>query len=167
MAGEKKDDIPTDPKQAVDAFPLWLVRAASYGPLILILDALSQIEDRDNAPDLGWLPWSFSPNIRLIVSTLPGRSFDGLKKRNWSKITMGLMERAEQERSIREYLPKYRNTLESSRIEKIIAAPQTRNPLYLRTQDGRMGVLLRDSHKGEQCRAQTRDTLQTAMPAAP
>lgn len=89
----EEGSIPTDPKKVVEAFPLWIGRAAARGRFILFLDALNQLEDKDNAPDLGWLPWSFSPNIRLIVSTLPGRSLDALKKRNWPECVIKPMEK--------------------------------------------------------------------------
>ena len=127
------DAIPSDPKKIVETFPLWLARIAAKEKLILIIDALNQLEDRDNAPDLGWLPWSLSPKVRLVVSTLPGRSLDALKKRNWPEMTIGLMERAEQERYIPAYLAKYRKSLEPFQIASIAAAPHTTNPLYLRT----------------------------------
>ncbi|MCX6898594.1 MAG: DUF4062 domain-containing protein [Verrucomicrobia bacterium] len=51
--------------------------------IILILDALNQLKDRDGAPDLVWLPPVIPANVRLILSTLPGRPLDELKKRGW------------------------------------------------------------------------------------
>jgi len=129
----KENTIPTDPQKVVEAFPLWLARAAARGKFILILDALNQLEYRDNAPDLGWLPWSFSPHVRLIVSTLPGRSLDALKKRTWPEMTVGSMEKTDQEKYIPEYLAIYGKALEDPQIKRIIAARQTANPLYLRT----------------------------------
>jgi nephrocystin-3 len=135
LASRTRDDeeIPSDPEKVVEAFPLWLARAVSQGPLVLILDALNQLEDRDNAPDLTWLPWSFSPRVRLIVSTLPGRCLDALQTRGWPTLTMQPMETGEQKRYITHYLGKYRKGLEAPRVEKIVEAPQTKNPLYLRT----------------------------------
>jgi hypothetical protein len=38
--------------------------------IILVLDGLNQLEDRDQAPDLVWLPPETAPNVRLL-STLP------------------------------------------------------------------------------------------------
>ncbi len=53
------DEIPSDPQKVIEVFPLWLAKAAAKGRFILVLDALNQLEDRDNAPDLGWLPIFF------------------------------------------------------------------------------------------------------------
>jgi len=132
ITGEEST-IPTAPQKVVEAFPLWLAKAAAKGKFILVLDALNQLEDRDNAPDLGWLPWSFSPNVRLIVSTLPGRSLEALKKRNWPEINIRPMEKDEQRKYIIEYLRQYRKELSTHQIEKIIKEEQASNPLYLRT----------------------------------
>ena len=41
------------------------------------------MEDRDGAPDLVWLPPVMPENVRLIVSTLPGRALDEINKRRW------------------------------------------------------------------------------------
>jgi nephrocystin-3 len=67
------EELPATPEKLREALPLWLARVASKGRLILVLDALNQLEDRDNAPDLGWLPTYFPPNVRVILSTLPGQ----------------------------------------------------------------------------------------------
>jgi tetratricopeptide (TPR) repeat protein len=130
---KEESGIPTDPKRIVEVFPLWLGRAAANGKIILIIDALNQIEDKDNAPDLSWLPWSFSPNVRLIVSTLPGRSYDALKKREWSELIVSPMQKDEQERYIIDYLKQYSKQLNPAQIKRVLKEEQTSNPLYLRT----------------------------------
>lgn len=133
ITSEKKDNIYMDSQKVIEAFSLWLARAAAHGPIVLVIDALNQLEDKENAPDLGWLPWSYSPNVRLIVSTLPGRSLDALKKRNWTELTINLMGQDEQERYIIDYLKRYRKELNPTQRKRIIQEQQTKNPLYLRT----------------------------------
>ncbi len=128
-----ENKIPTDPKKIVEAFPEWLARAAAKSRFILILDALDQLEDRDNASDLSWVPYSFSTNIRLIVSTLPGRSLDALKRRNWPEMNIRPMEKDEKRKYITEYLLQYRKHLSPTQIERIVKKKHTTNPLYLRT----------------------------------
>ena len=58
------------PEKGGGTVPLWLAKAAARGRFILVLDALNQLEDKDNAPDLGWLPQFFPENVRVILSTL-------------------------------------------------------------------------------------------------
>ena len=128
----KEDEIPTDPKKVVEIFPLWLAKAAARGKVILVLDALNQLEDRDNAPDLVWLPGYFPSNVRVILSTLPGRSLGALEKRNLPTMRVELLSPDERKQFIGEYLARFTRKLSSKVIEHIIAAQQTTNPLYLK-----------------------------------
>ncbi|MGR3177956.1 MAG: tetratricopeptide repeat protein [Candidatus Anammoxibacter sp.] len=137
IAGMKEDEIPTDPKKVVEAFPLWLGKAAAKGKFILILDGLNQLDDRDNAPDLGWLPQYIPKNVRLILSTLPGRSLDALEKRDWMKHAEPLkvepLNADEREKFIVKCLKRYSKELSPEFVNRIAEAQQTANPLYLRT----------------------------------
>ncbi len=130
-----KEDIPTEPDKLRSAFANWLHMANARigdGRILLILDALNQLEDRDNAPDLVWLPPFIPEKIRLILSTLPGRPLDDLKKREWPTMEVKLLEDDERKHLIRDYLAQYRKSLSKTRVEKIASADQSRNPLFLR-----------------------------------
>jgi tetratricopeptide (TPR) repeat protein len=127
------EEIPTEPKQVVEAFPFWLARASARGRFIIVLDALNQLEEKDNAPELGWLPSYFPPNIRLILSTLPGPSLEALKERNYPTLTVEPLTEEERERFIREYLARFGKSLSEKHIKQIVSHKQSANPLYLRT----------------------------------
>jgi hypothetical protein len=45
--------------------------------LILIIDALNQLDNTNHAHSLEWLPADLPTNVRLVVSTLEGDIFDG------------------------------------------------------------------------------------------
>jgi tetratricopeptide (TPR) repeat protein len=100
---------------------------------VLILDALNQLEDKDNALDLVWLPPVIPENIRLILSTLSGRPLVDLIKRQWSVMEVQPLNIAERKKLIREYLAQYRKTLSREWIDSIASAGLTHNPLYLRS----------------------------------
>jgi len=127
------DEIPSDPQKVIESFPLWLAKAAAGGRFILVLDALNQLEDRDNARDLGWLPTFFPANIRVILSTLPGRCLEALQERELKTLSVKPIEKAERKQFIDEYLDQYRKRLDQNYVNRIAAAPQSANPLYLRT----------------------------------
>jgi hypothetical protein len=127
-----KLEIPDKPDALRLAFANSLQMAAAQGRVVLILDALNQLEDRDGAPDLVWLPPEIPANVRLILSTLPGRPLDDLKKRGWPTLTVEPLTLDEREALIPKYLEQYTKALSPSRAERIAAAPQTANPLYLR-----------------------------------
>lgn len=93
---EKEDEIPTDPKKVVEVFPQWLAKASARGKCIFVLDALNQLEDKDNAPDLGWLPGFFPENIRVILSTLTVKTGKGFTAED----AEGAEKQAEEERGL-------------------------------------------------------------------
>jgi hypothetical protein len=127
------EEIPATPEKLREALPLWLAGPAAKGRLVLVLDALNQLEDRDHAPDLGWLPGYFPPNVRVIVSTLPGRALAALERRAWPTFEVRGLAPPERRQVIVDYLAQYRKGLSAARLERIAAAPQAANPLYLRT----------------------------------
>ena len=98
-----------------------------------MIDALNQLTDRDNSPDLGWLPDYFPENVRLIVSTLPGRSLDAVERRGWKKMPVKPLTTDEINRFIVDYLDRYGKKLGESQIRLITGSRQTTNPLYLRS----------------------------------
>ena len=130
--GQGEGEIPTDPRKLIEAFPLWLAKAAARGRFILVLDALNQLEDRDNAPDLGWLPAYFPPDVRVILSTLEGRSLTAINKRGWETYHVDLLTSDERRILIPSYLRRFTKELSRQFIERIATAGQTANPLYLK-----------------------------------
>jgi len=127
-----QQDIPDQPDALRSAFPNWLYMAAAKGRVVLVLDALNQLEDRDGAPDLVWLPPVLPENVRLIVSTLPGRPLDEIQKRNWPTLKVELLSADERRKLIAQYLAQHAKSLNAARVERIAAAPPSANPLYLR-----------------------------------
>jgi tetratricopeptide (TPR) repeat protein len=125
-------EIPDQPDALRSAFPNWLHMAAAKGRVILILDALNQLEDRDGAPDLVWLPHIMPPNVRFIVSTLPGRALDEISKRRWPVLKVEPLNAAERGEFVERYLKQYTKSLNDARTTRITDAPQCANPLYLR-----------------------------------
>ena len=154
-----QQDIPDKPDVLRSAFANWLHMAAAqmgkdqsqgqswlrrllgktpekpsckYDRIVLVLDALNQLEDHDGAPDLVWLPPVMADNLRLIVSTLPGRPLDEIRKRSWPTLEVEPLSQHERERLIAEYLAQSAKALSPDRVKRIAAAPQSANPLYLR-----------------------------------
>ncbi|KAJ3104296.1 hypothetical protein HDU97_009372 [Phlyctochytrium planicorne] len=53
------------------AFQVVLSLASAERPIVLILDALDELSQSDDARDLEWLPESLPPYVKLILSTSP------------------------------------------------------------------------------------------------
>jgi tetratricopeptide (TPR) repeat protein len=127
-----REEIPEKPDALRGAFANWLYMAAAHGRVVLIIDALNQLDDRDGASDLVWLPAAIPENVRILLSTLPGRSLDELRKRGWPVLTIEPLQIEERKQLIKKYLALSTKTLDTAHMEGIANAPQCHNPLYLR-----------------------------------
>jgi tetratricopeptide (TPR) repeat protein len=125
-------DIPDGPDALRAAFANWLHMVAARGRVVLIIDALNQLEDREGALDLVWLPPEIPADIRLILSTLPGRPQEDIERRKWPTLRVGRLTPDERQKLIDKYLKQYSKRLSLDRSVHIAEAEQTVNPLYLR-----------------------------------
>jgi len=132
------DEMPGTNNDMLRDFPLWLskvrMKAEHKGVrFIIVMDALNQLEDKDNGRSLGWLPGhSFTGALRLIVSTLPGDTLKALEKRSWPAISIQPLTTDERKRMIIDYLARFSKKLDTSRLDRISAEPAAANPLYLK-----------------------------------
>ncbi|MGH3115792.1 MAG: tetratricopeptide repeat protein [Gaiellales bacterium] len=127
----REDEIPTDPEELKAAFADSLYTAAKRGRVVLVLDALNQLEDRDGAPDLRWLPPALPSRIRVVSSTLPGRPLDEATRRGWRTLDVPPLDEDERRELVAEYLAQYSKELASEHVDRIVQAPQSANPLFL------------------------------------
>lgn len=127
-----EQEVPSKTDKLINAFPNWLHMAAARGRMILILDGLNQLENRENAPDLTWLPVYFPSAIRVIISILPGRADGAIASRHWSEFKIGELRADERTKLINEYLALFTKKLDKSQIQTLLAAEQTKNPLFLK-----------------------------------
>ena len=125
-------EIPEDPNVLRKAFPDWLQRASQKHKIVLILDALNQLEDRQGAQELTWLPRSLPENVGLILSTLPGKTLDEVTERRYAFLQVDPLTRQEREQFIHKFLAQYSKKLNSQQLETIIDNPKSSNPLALK-----------------------------------
>lgn len=125
-------EIPEEPGALRSAFANCLSIAAKQGRVVIILDGLNQLEDRDGAPDLVWLPPTIPANVRLILSTLPGRPLKELSRRGYPTLKIEPLDPPEREQLIVKYLYQHFKRLRPDQVQRIAGADQAKNPLYLR-----------------------------------
>jgi hypothetical protein len=84
------NEVPTVMAEALKVFPQLLAGLFSKteGRLVLILDGLNYMEDRNGAFDFGWLPVVFPSKCRVICATRSGGSWDATRRRQWPEMTM-------------------------------------------------------------------------------
>ncbi|XP_041349254.1 NACHT domain- and WD repeat-containing protein 1-like [Gigantopelta aegis] len=76
--GQYADDMPENIRQLTDAFHNSLKQASKFRPLVILLDSLDQFDPSGGACQLGWLPQSLPPHVKIIVSTLPEDQYESL-----------------------------------------------------------------------------------------
>ncbi len=127
-----KGDIPDRYDILRQEFASLLYEVAAKGKVIIIIDAINQLEDHEGALDLTWLPPEIPPNIRLIISTLPGRITDNLRCINHTELIVKPFSNEEKKNFIIKYFTGYSKSLGTKFIDKIALSKQTANPLYLK-----------------------------------
>jgi tetratricopeptide (TPR) repeat protein len=107
--------------------------ASATGPVVLVLDALNQLENREGALELVWLPAEIPSTIRLIASTVSGQQLTELKRRGCSVLQIEPLTVNERTELIGRYLKQDGRELSPARVYRIASAEQASNPLYLRS----------------------------------
>ena len=128
--------IPPDPLAMAALLSTWLQRLADNGGGVLLVDALNQLGSaRDR--ELWWWPLEWPENVRVVFSTLPGDVLRELEKRGWNSedhcITVPPLRSEEKQSILNLYLRLFARKLDESLQRIILDAPQTSNPLFLRT----------------------------------
>jgi len=159
-AFEIPDDIPIQSDALCCALNDWTRRVSSSRSIILVIDALNQLDDDGAARQLAWLPAVFPANFRVLVSLLPGKSLDVLRKREWLELNVPLFTQADIAPASLAYFKMYSKTPPPDIVESLESTPAARNALYLRA------VLdeLRQFGKHEELKAKAVDYLSASSP---
>jgi nephrocystin-3 len=128
--------IPSDPQMMAALLPEWLEKLSDAGGGVLLFDAVNQLSSAADR-ELWWWPSEWPENVRVVFSTLPGDALRAMERRGWTDASGCIAVpplRPEEKRQVMEhYLKQFNRELEAPLIERILAAPQTGNPLFLRT----------------------------------
>jgi len=87
----------TSYEDLIKDFPTRLAAATSDKPLVVMLDALDQLSDANNARSLAWLPATVPENCRVLVSTTPGECKTALERKLAEERLIQLKEMTEEE----------------------------------------------------------------------
>ena len=103
------------------------------GRIVLVLDALNQVEGDEPDRSLAFLPRHLPPHVRLVASALPGPALDAWRERGWVEHPLPLPDAGEWERMIDAFLSTYRKRLGNDLRRTLVSAPGAANPLFRRT----------------------------------
>jgi ankyrin repeat protein len=126
-------EIPLSGEKLERVLPLFFGSIPHEQRCVIVIDALNQLEDKANAHWLGWLPKKIPDNIRIIVSTLPGDTFDELCKREYRQLQVKKLNNNEKKKLIVDYLNLFGKELSQTDIKRITGYSESDSPLILRT----------------------------------
>jgi len=132
-----EDEIPTDFKELTTLFPSLIEQASFKGKLLIVLDAINQLDHRSNrAHSLEWLPQKLS--CKVIVSTTPGKCFDNLQHRFagvYLELPMAPLDISDRQVLVRQTLWQYHKKLDerpmNNQMRELLKKADAGNPLYL------------------------------------
>lgn len=126
-----KDDEFGSEKKLEDLF----LKVSSEGdkPLLLVIDAINQIVDVDNAKLLNWLPVP-TREIKILFSTLEDdRTMEVFKHRAYPVFTLQPLDIERRSQMVRSYLKLYAKSLTDKQVHRIATDSQCENTLVLKT----------------------------------
>ena len=114
-------------------------RAGPPGNLIIVLDALNQLENESfpwlqgrQVHKLGWLPSAWPPNVRVIVSTLPGQCQQELRSRRLPRLETYPLSQDDCRSFIEHTMSSASKKLSAAQMAVIMGNANVGNPLFLK-----------------------------------
>ena len=126
--------LPTDFESLRIAFGKILAAVARLNAgVVLIIDALDQLDETHRAHTLDWLPNPWPTEVRLILSTLPGRCLESLRCRGieLNEISIGQLPENDCTEIISQTLWDSRKKLNDVQMRLLLSKKESLNPLYL------------------------------------
>jgi nephrocystin-3 len=128
--------IPETTAERVPVFRAMLASVPVETRLVLVLDALNQLETGEGAHDLHWLPERVLPHVRVVASCLAGPAaplpvLAVCQRRGYRSLEVEPLSDAERRQIIREIPKLSAKILDERQIERLLANPATANPLFL------------------------------------
>lgn len=128
-------EVPDDWDKLRDGFSSLLSNASESLRTVIVIDAVNQLDPAHDAHTIRWLPEDLPPNVRVILSVLPGSAFESLQKRRVQPrfSPIGRLSEKDASEIILGYLERYRKSLDPEQSNALLAKRDAGNPLYLLT----------------------------------
>ncbi|HET6977948.1 MAG TPA: NACHT domain-containing protein [Pyrinomonadaceae bacterium] len=139
IAEKLQDELPV-PSNPEELRVVLHARLKALNPqkrVLLLIDALDQFDPSSESHRLDWLPMRLPRNVRIIVSTLAGKTLDGLQQQLKADSIINLAPLAENDRRqlVSRVLQERGKKLPDEQIDELLnieTRPDASLPLYLR-----------------------------------
>jgi telomerase protein component 1 len=140
-ATEAEFTVPDEIAPLVATWRRFLTLVPAQHVVILVLDALNQLEEGDRAQELWWLPYALPPHVKIIASSIADPAAPEAEKdpvgnvfrsRPYHALRIGGLTRDDRAAILRLVPSLSAKTLAEDQVHRLLANPATANPLYLR-----------------------------------
>ncbi len=133
--GDEVDSIPHETKELIPRFAELLCYVPTSQRVVIVIDALDQLDATDNAHTLFWLPQKekLPPHVRIIASSLEHPALEALTAHPACRepLVIEPLQPADARAIIHSVLKRYHKRMEPQQIDLLLAKTDSGNPLYL------------------------------------
>ncbi|HCU36876.1 MAG TPA: hypothetical protein DGT21_15940 [Armatimonadetes bacterium] len=124
--------VPEDRDELADAFRQYL-EAAAERRVVIVVDALDQLDAADGAHTLNWLPVNLPPGVRIVVSSLDHPALGALRGRGRQvrELLCGPLAPGDSGGIVERFLERYNKRLDEEQKGELLAKAGADSPLYL------------------------------------
>jgi tetratricopeptide (TPR) repeat protein len=124
------------PDEIIRTFVIAITSLPESTRVVLVLDALNQLDADSRAETLAWLPDKLPPNVRLLCSSATGpqkspRVLTAFGERKYLDASLRPLSDDERRAIVRAIPKLVAKTLDDEQVSALLANPATRNPLFL------------------------------------
>ncbi len=145
------DEVPEETNKLVTAFQQFLQQVPAEARVVLVIDAVNQLDETDNAQQMHWLPRELPPQVKVVISCIDATTKDtkestkstketegekssvleAFEQRPHKRLTVDPLTDAERLEIVRKVPSLSAKTLDAIQVGLLLANPATRNPLFL------------------------------------
>lgn len=130
------EDVPEEVAKLSVTFREFVTKVPADMRVLLVIDALNQLDEADRAQELYWLPTKLPPQVKVIVSCITdsGKTEPVLEAFRWRKpcpVQVTALSPAEQRLIIGQVPSLSAKTLDELQTGLLLSNPATENPLFL------------------------------------
>ncbi|NOZ19837.1 MAG: DUF4062 domain-containing protein [Planctomycetes bacterium] len=138
--GQEPETVPAEVKQAVNElipqFRDFCEQVPEDRRVLLVIDALNQLDEGDNAHALYWLPQEWQPHVKVIVSCVadpdrPEKVLEAFEHRPHHLVQIAGLTGNERLEIVSEVPSLSAKTLDPHQVGLLLDNPATENPLFL------------------------------------
>jgi WD40 repeat protein len=128
-------DVPEETARLAVTFRRLLEQVPAPARVLLVLDALDQLDDSDRARELDWLPERLPPHVKVVASCATDARGEPLlpafRGRRYRPVVVGPLQDEERRGIIHEVPSLSAKALDAQQIDLLLGNPATASPLFL------------------------------------